>query len=269
MDGGTYAARTVSAHAAACFHVTRGIASLADLRSHQQVAGVSLLAMYLRPGARIDTSECVKVLRDVALDGLFEYLDEQLASRNAVFGLLTKYKQRSEWFTRRDLLSLATADTHGRAGERALARDLHRYLLDQGVDFTIEPTSGSGEVDLLLRDSDGRYVIVDAKYIDSKLEDSKLKSKLSNGFHQVYRYCEDFNEPSGFLVPFLVGSRRLALELQEADGLRFLTIGSKTIYYLEIAIGAEPAASRSGRPNELAVSAADLKSVSGGTSGDE
>lgn len=257
-----YSARTIEGHAASCALVVKEIAALADTAQRSQNSGLQVLACFLRPGARLyKTEECLEVLRDVALDGLFEYLDEQLASRNAVFGLLNKYKQRCEWFRRVQLRALADGVAGGVRGERALASDLHEYLLDQGVDFTIEPTSGSGEVDLLLRDSDGRYTIIDAKYLDTSAAISTIRTKLSSGFHQVHRYCEDYNEPSGFLVPFTIGSKKLTLDLEESDGLKYLSVGSKRIYYMEIAIADAPTASAAGRAAEVTLSSADLKTI--------
>jgi hypothetical protein len=87
-------------------------------------------------------------VRDVFIKGLYEYLDEQLDARNALLGLLLKYKHRSEWFRRGRLRQIAKEGLEKESGgERALAIDLQEYVYDQGVEYTIEPTSASGEPD--------------------------------------------------------------------------------------------------------------------------
>ena len=139
---------------------------------------------------------------NVAVDGLFEYIDEQLNARNVLLALLRKYKQRCEWFHKSRLVKAGAEGLEGRSGERALVLDLHEYLVDQGVEFFVEPSSSSGEADLILRDANGRYIVVDAKHLKPEDSVAEVRRKLAFGFHQVVRYCEDYNESAGYLVGF-------------------------------------------------------------------
>jgi hypothetical protein len=41
--------------------------------------------------------EASKSLRDVAIDGVYEYLDEQIDARNVIYSILLKYEQHCEW----------------------------------------------------------------------------------------------------------------------------------------------------------------------------
>ncbi|MGK3985479.1 hypothetical protein WME99_20705 [Sorangium sp. So ce136] len=200
----------------------------------------------------------MQAVRDVALDGLFEYLDENLDSRNVVLALLQKYKQRCEWFRRSRLRSAAASGMENRTGERALAADLYEYLLDQGVEFFVEPVSGTGEADLILREPTGRYVVIDAKYLKADDTPSELKRKLSFGFHQVARYCDDYDEPTGHLVAFSESRKHLSIELDESDGWRFLRVGGRVIYYVEVWIADSPSASKLGRAEEVTIPRIDL-----------
>lgn len=197
--------------------------------------------------------ESLETLRDVAVDGLYEWIDEKIDSRNAVLGLLMKYKQRSEWFGRERLRQLAVD-----GGERALAVDLQQYIFDQGVEFTIEPTSSSGEADLVLRDTDDSHVILDAKYVALDSAPSEFKRKLGHGFHQVARYCHDFNEPVGYLVVFLADTKAPTLPLIVQDGFAFIELNGKLVYYVPVVIADAPSASRAGRAEEVAISMSDL-----------
>lgn len=67
--------------------------------------------------------------------GLYDYLDEEIDGRNAVLGLLVKYKTRCEMYRRARLRLAAEEGAENRKGERALAFDLYEYLHDQGVTF--------------------------------------------------------------------------------------------------------------------------------------
>src|SRR6266581_393430 len=55
-------------------------------------------------------------------------------------------KHRSEWFYREQLWQLAS---ESQKGEKLLALDLYAYLYDQGINFSIEPSSLSGAIDLI------------------------------------------------------------------------------------------------------------------------
>lgn len=205
------------------------------------------------------SEEAYENVREVVFKGLYEYLDEQLDARNALLGLLHKYKHRSEWFRKYRLREIAQSGLeYEKGGERALAIDLYEYVLDQGVDFSIEPASASGEADLIARDSDGRYIVIDAKYISPTDPPSKIKGKLAAGFHQVARYCEDHNESYGYLVPYINHQKSLRLLLEETDGFRYLTVNGKIIYYIPVDIGDHPSASKSGPADEIDISKDEL-----------
>jgi len=214
---------------------------------------------YLTGNDQLKPDEALRIVRDVAVDGLFEYIDEQLDARNVLLALLRKYKQRCEWFHRSRLVKAGAEGLEGRSGERALVLDLHEYLVDQSVEFFVEPSSSSGEADLVLRDANGRYIIVDAKHLKPEDGAAEVRRKLASGFHQVTRYCEDYNEPTGYLVGFDESPRRLHLELDETDGWQYLSLGGKGVYYLGISIAALPSASKAGRAEEINVTADDLR----------
>lgn len=249
-----YDALSPEAHAAICLRVVEGVAALHAFNQYQAQQGLMGFAQYLLEREIYKPDEAVEAVRDVALDGLCEYMDEQLDTDSALYAVMLKYKQHSEWFYRNRLMAYAEEGLEGKTGERALAIDLYDYLLGQGLDFTIEQTSASGEVDLLLSNSDGRRLVIDAKYIKVGSNRSAIVRKLADGLHQVARYCNDYAEPAGFLVTFIATHNRLAPELKQRDGLDYIEIGGRTIYYLPIYIGDEPSASKSGKAEEVVVS---------------
>jgi hypothetical protein len=255
---GQYTATTIDDHAAICWAITHLVSQIAP--NLGTIRGIyNAINNYLTDDdSFVDLDKTVETIRDVAIDGLFEYLDEKLDSRNITYGLLLKYKQRSEWFHRSRLRAIADGEFEGKSGEKALAVDLQEYVFDQQVEFVIEPVSASGETDLVLKDPEGGRLILDDKYIAEDASRSEIVRKLSEGFHQVYRYCVDFNEPDGYLVVFIRSAKRIALELEQSDGARFLRLGGKNIYYIEVHVSEEPSASRSGRAEEIQISRDEL-----------
>jgi hypothetical protein len=258
-DPGFYNASTLDAHASMCLAVLETIAADPTIGGNEFL--VRCLGEYLTKSSEITFEDALEAVRDVALDGLFEYLDEHLDSRNVVLGLISKYKQRAEWFKREALRALAIGGTEGRSGERALAMDLYEFLLDQTVEFFVEPTGASGEPDVVLRESEGRYVIVDAKHIKAGATAGEIRRKLASGFHQVAKYCDDYHQPAGHLVVFSEDTVRMAIELEDADGFRFLSLSGRVVYFTEISIPDAPSASRLGKASEIMVSRADLLST--------
>jgi len=170
---------------------------------------------------------------------------------------MNKYKQYAEWFQREQLRQIHEG-YEGKTGERALALHLQQYVFNQGVEFTVEPSSVSGEADLVLRDSHGGHIIIDAKYIDSKATPSTILRKIAEGFNQVARYCNDFNETEGFLGVFVNADIAINIELNEEAGFSYIKIGNINIYYVEINIAQRPSASKVGKPNLVTISSSEL-----------
>lgn len=255
-EPGFYTATTLADHAGVCLAMLEAVAAHADSNFTDFL--LCNLGEYLTKNPQMEVEEAITTVRDVALDGLFEYLDEHLDARNVVLALIGKYKQRAEWFRAAALRALAVSDANSRGGERGLALDLYEYLLDQGVEFFVEPVSGSGEPDIVLREPQGRYVVLDAKYLRADDSPSDIKRKLASGFHQVARYCDDFQEPAGHLIVFSDSKRRITVDLAEADGWRYLLLGGRSVYYTEIRIAESPSASKLGKAEEVLVSREDL-----------
>lgn len=250
---GRYASQTSLSHASVCFHIIRAISQLGDMDEREQEFLFCNFAEFFNGDGRIESDDAVTLIKDIAIDGLFEYFDEHFDQRNAIYSILLKYKQRCEWFRSNRLREHAEVGLEGKKGEPALAIDVQEYILDQGVEFFIEPASGSGETDFLLRYPEGGYFVIDAKYIPSDATDSAITKKLADGFHQVSRYCNDFNEPNGYLVVFNCSKKRIRLDLENSDGFPYINIGGCLVYYLEIRIADEPSASKSGKAEELVI----------------
>lgn len=260
FDSIKYAAATTNVHSAICLFIIEIISAMTE----EDISSSSIfldLSYYLKQDFIHKTDEQVELLRDVVIDGIYEYLDEQIDSRNALYGIILKYKQRSEWFQRKRLREICTNGLEGKTGERALAIDLQEYVFNQGVEFYIEPSSASGEVDLIIKASEGKSIIIDAKYIKPESSRSEIISKIRSGFHQVMKYCADYNENEGYLITFCNIDKKIDLELDDTDSIKFLRLGSKIIYHLFVDISDSPTASKAGKAEEVIVSANELKEI--------
>lgn len=244
--------------AAALYLATLEEVSTKDFRSRQESFVADHLAAVV--GGHLDQKhrlgEAVEVLRDVALQGFYEWLDEQVDSRNAVLGLLLKYKTRCEMYRRERLRRAAVEGIEGRTKERALAFDFYEYLHDQGVDFWIESVSASGEPDLVSRDAAGEPLVADAKYIDGG---SDPRRTITAGFRQVLDYCRDHNSPVGYLVIFVDRDGVLDLQGDRDDGFPSFRTGGYCIYYVVVDIYEHAtSASKRPKPRPLTITLADL-----------
>ena len=257
LEPGRQVSKSVEEHGALCWFSVQAVAATVELEHQRQQFMANVMGGFATGEEHYKVDEIYETFRDVLVDGLYEFLDEQIDSRNVTFGLLLKFKQQVEWFKRTEAQSVASRSGHD-GGERGLAKFLQEYVFENGFDFVVEPTSASGEVDLVLKDPDGHRLVLDAKLIRHDAGPSDVKRQISTGFHQVARYCDDYNEPYGFLTVFLSTDKRISLELEESDGLRFLRLDGKTIYYLPISIADLPSASKAGQANEISISRDEL-----------
>ncbi len=252
-----YTAATLDQHASACLQVLRAAQKRPNLEFCCTLA-IYLTREYYGIGKKKGMNDAFEDMRDKASHGLYEYLDEHLDGVNAVNGLMQKYKQSTEWFQREHLQQITEIGYEGKKGERALALHLQQYIFDQGVEFSVEPASVSGEADLVLLDPSGHHTIIDAKYIKSNFSRSDIVRKIAEGFNQVARYCNDHNQPEGFLAVFINDNINLNIELENNRGFNFLNVNNYVIYYIEINIAERPSASKSGKAKQITIAPADL-----------
>jgi len=237
---------TEDEHAAIGLNILRRVAV-----STEQIPFLSFV-----PKAR-DFHKALDHFRDRYLDPFYEYVDEHIEERNLVLSELLRFKHLAEWFRRDELWSRWKSQT--RSGERALAFAVYEFLYEQGVDFHIEPSSVSGEVDMVSAQHSLTPLVADVKIYDPK--SSHGSTYIRRGFYQVYRYLHDFNQPIGYLVVFKGSDRLLVFSgaTNNAEQVPYLTIHDKTIFLIQIDIFPhEEPASKRGVPEEDVISEADV-----------
>jgi len=194
------------------------------------VEGGNVLTLGLTYNRTGKLHDSVETIREVFLMPFYEYVDEQLDDQRAMLALLMRYKHRSEWFHRDRLWDLSQTE---RRGERLLALDLYSYLYDQGIDFTIEPSSITGEIDLIAAQNTPDPLLLDAKIFDG---DTRGKSYIRKGFAQLYTYTQQYNEPFGYLVIYKTTDRDLRFSLRLSSHIPMVVHNHKTIFLITIDI---------------------------------
>ena len=164
------------------------------------------LARQYGPSSKI--SEALETFRDVFLEPFYEYLDESLDDQRAMLALLFRYKHRCEWFHRERLWNMIQQDS--RRAEKLLALDLYEYLHNQGIDFNIESSSLTGEIDLIAAQGSDDPLLLDTKIFDA---DSRGKNYICKGFNQIYTYTQQYNEPFGYLIIYRIAEADLRFSL--------------------------------------------------------
>ena len=191
---------------------------------------------------------------DTFVRPLNNYLEERIDEARIVLSLLRRYKHHVEWFRRNELASIveeekqrASASGRNSRAEKRLALHLYEFLHSQGVTFSIEPASISGEADLVAAQDSDDPLLADVKIFDP--QSGKNKSYLISGFHQVYQYTLDYNEPFGYLVIFKTCEEGLAFSSgQQEQSTSFITFNGKTIFFVVVDVFAhEKSASQRGK----------------------
>ena len=180
--------------------------------------------------------ESLEAIREIFLEPFYEYVDEQLDDQRAMLNVLLRYKHRSEWFYRDHLMKLASDES--RKAEKLLALDLYSYLYDQGIDFSIEPSSISGEVDLIGAQGSEDPLVADTKIFDG---DGRGKTYIRKAFNQIYTYTQQHNEPFGYLIIFKITDKDLRFLLSTQSGnIPVVTHNHKTIFLITVDIYPHP-----------------------------
>ncbi len=201
-------------------------------------------------------NDALEYFNRIFVEPLCVYLSENLDDRGAILALLRRYKHKCEWFQRDKLFKLWESDTG--KGENNLKYHLFEYLHDQGfVDFVIEPSSASGEADLVGAQGN-EPLVAEAKIFNP--ERSKGKTYIVKGFNQIYTYTCDHNQPFGYLIIYKTCEENLSFRLAEQkQSTPFAVYAGKTIFLITIDIFPyEDTASKRGAAKAITITEQDL-----------
>ena len=118
---------------------------------------------------------------------------------------------------------------------------LREALFEGGVDFPFsQPISPSGRADVVSLDDSDDPLVLEVKVFDP--DRSKDKGSLRQGFHQVLRYANDYQQNVGYLVVFNCSDNQLVWPSEDSTGRDVpsrVVHDGKTLFLIAIDIGAD------------------------------
>lgn len=201
--------------------------------------------------------EGVSYFKDNIIEPLINYVHDKLDEVSNVLYILEKYKLRTEWFTKSELVQKYNDAT--RSYEQILEDNLRLYLYDHGVDYPFStPKSASGRADIVsLLDTEDPLVLEIKIYDSSK---GYKKDRIISGFTQIVKYANDYHKDTGYLVVFNMDNIEIEIENKEQDKTwpNRLIFNGKTYYVIIINMNNEVSASKLGKLKTESISFAEL-----------
>lgn len=196
-----------------------------------------------------NVNEIISDLNEAVLDPFVNYLEDRIDDISNVMYLLQRFKLKVEWFGQQDLYQVYLEDTT--SGEANLDRTLREALFDGGVDFPFsQPVSPSGRADVVNLDDAEDPLVLEVKVFDP--DRGKGKSHLRQGFHQVLRYANDYQQNVGYLVAFNCSYNQLVWPSEDSPGGEFpprILHDGKTFFLIAIDIGTNRESASRERPS--------------------
>ena len=148
----------------------------------------------------------IKVFAQIFLRPLVSYIDGVMEVENQILFLLSRYKQRSEWFF--DKTALAADIEIGGDLEKRIKKDLLRYMFDNGIEFSVESgvAQGGSAVDILPVVADWGQLPIEVKVFDNETRDAAY---VSRGLAQAADYGRMFNKPLAFYFIYNVANNNV------------------------------------------------------------
>ena len=184
---------------------------------------------------------------------VINYLHDRIDEAGNVVFVLERFKRKTEWFTRDRLFRTYTEDTS--TGEKHLDQALRHALFEAGIDYPFsQPVSPSGETDVVaLLESDDPMVL-EVKVYDP--DRSRNVRHLRQGFHQVLRYANDYNQSIGYLVIFNCSGHQMLVEGANSEPTETPTRikhASKTFFVFVIDVNPDTASASKENPSSRRV----------------
>ena len=180
--------------------------------------------------------DVIRDINEMMVEPLINFVHDQIDDSGNILYLIERFKLKSEWFRRKELHSLYESDT--RRGESNLDSELRAALFDGGVDYPFsQPSSPSGVADIVaLLESDDPLVL-EVKVFDPERE--RGRRNIRQGFQQILRYAQDYNQNVGYLVIFNCSNKQLVISPETTSDVNFppcITYGGKTFFIISIDI---------------------------------
>jgi hypothetical protein len=204
--------------------------------------------------------EAIKTYVEIYIDPIVNFLNDQLVEGSSILYLLERYKLRTEWFYKKQLLEIYNSNSA--VGENKLEEDLRLFLFDQGIDYPFStPLSSSGRADVVsMLHTDDPLVLEIKIYDESK---GYRKNRIVDGFSQIVKYANDYHKNVGYLIVF--NADPVNIEIQGAENDKTwpnrIPFEGKSYYMIFINLNREVSASKAGIIKKITLSLSDLTTI--------
>ena len=210
-----------------------GYGVLKELSKHNNPSILTTISWPFKRASKFN--ESLETIREIYLEPFYEYIDESIDDQRAMLFMVLRYKHRCEWFQHHNLWNIT--QNFSQQAEKLLALDLYEFLFNQGIDFSIEPSSLSGEIDLIAAQGSEDPLLADTKIFDA---DGRSKAYIQKGFNQIYTYTQQYNEPYGYLIIYKTTEKDLHFSLKISGNIPMVIYNHKTIFLITIDIFPHP-----------------------------
>lgn len=233
-------------HAAFCFQLLK---FLGTKDSYHQVQNYGL---FIGHGFDETRSNII----DILVSPIVYFLHDSVDKSMSTIYLLEKYKKRTEWFTKSQLLEKYLEAS--KSYEQIFEDDLRLFLFDQGVDYPFStPRSPSGKADIVGAVEANDPVIIEIKILDK--EKNYGKARIKDGFTQIVSYTKDYNKDFGYLVLFNIDNINFTFKFSDLKEFPpMITYGNKTYFFVVINLFSDKSASKLHGVESIDISENDL-----------
>lgn len=194
------------------------------------------------------SARSLEALNEEVLQPFVNFLHDRIDEAGGVLYLIERFKIKVEWFRKHELFSLYTEDTS--RGEDSLDRKLRESLFEGGIDYPFsQPLSPSGQADIIALLGSDDPLVMEVKVFDPGK--GRSKRHIQQGFHQVLKYADDYNQPVGYLVVFNCSDGHLVFQPESNGEHEFptrVTHAGKTFFLISIDLQAERPSASKDRP---------------------
>lgn len=204
-------------------------------------------------GGNVDLTEACRSVAENVVDPLINCLHDLIDEAGNVLFILQRFKWKTEWFTRDHLYEQYVENTS--VGEAHLDKALRLGLFELGIDYPFsQPSSPSGKADVVALLGSDDPMVLEVKVFDPGR--NRGVPHLRQGFHQVLRYANDYDENVGYLVVYNCSDRQLIVTdtaSQQAESPSRIKHANKTIFVFVIDVNPDTASASKENPSNRQV----------------
>lgn len=208
--------------------------SLISLCSNSQNNEIELVTARTHgaPNRPEQSQDTIRAFHDYFIKPICNFLLEEVDNKGILLSLMKIYKKKAEWFKKQELQELSNQTPS--QSESSLKKNLYEFLLDKGINFSIEPNWNRSEIDIISDEGDEDRLCIEVKVVK---ESRRAKPSVKSGFIQIRSYLHTFSESIGFLLIYKNIEQDLIFNLNGMEkGIPYLIIDHKIIYFILIDI---------------------------------